>query len=403
MIGTGTSWDCHTAALVATLTDSGDLHDPAWAAAIAATPRHELVPTAYQQQHDGSWTGIDTTSADGLALVYSPTTLVTHIDAEGRPVSSSTKPDLMVRMLETLDLHHGHRILEIGTGTGYNAALLVHRLGNGNVFTVDVDPDLIATTTKRLTGIGRHPQLAARDGIHGWPEHAPYDRIIVTCSTPTVPWAWAQQLAPGGKLLTDIKVGTGAGNLVLLHRHHDRLEGRFTPRWAAFMSMRHHDDTAPNRAPKAATNRQRSTTAPAQPWNTHREVWMLASLRMPHGLRYGYTLDPTTRTPTTATLTAADGSWTEIDLTPTSENGSRQIREGGPTCLWAHVEHAYQLWHQHDQPNWPRFGLTVTANVQTIWLDKPTNIIGHLPSARPAVSLTVGRCPGQRAMGLRPS
>lgn len=74
---------------MATLTGSGDLHDPAWAAAIAATPRHLLVPTAYQQQHDGAWDEIDT-SGLGLGLVYSPTTLVTEIDADGRAISSST-------------------------------------------------------------------------------------------------------------------------------------------------------------------------------------------------------------------------------------------------------------------------------------------------------------------------
>jgi protein-L-isoaspartate(D-aspartate) O-methyltransferase len=250
MTSEGTRWKDHAAALVTTLTDSGDLHDSAWAAAITATPRHELVPTTYQQQPDGSWAEIDTRSAEGLALVYSPTTLVTEVDTEGRAVSSSTKPDLMVRMLETLDVHDGHRVCEIGTGTGYNAALLTHRLGDGNVYSIDIDVDLITAAAKRLAGIGCHPQLAARDGIHGWPEHAPYDRIIVTCSVPTVPWAWAQQLTPGGKLLTDIKVGTGAGNLVLLRRYDDRLEGRFTGRWAAFMGMRHHDDITPNRAPK---------------------------------------------------------------------------------------------------------------------------------------------------------
>lgn len=370
MTTTHTGWADYAAALVTALTDSGDLHDPAWAAAIAATPRHELVPAAYQQQPDGSWTAIDTCSADGLALVYSPATLVTHVDAEGRAVSSSTKPDLMVRMLETLDVHDGHRVLEIGTGTGYNAALLAHRLGDGNVFSLDVDPDFIAAATQRLARIGRRPRLQVRDGIHGWPDHAPYDRIIVTCSVPTVPWAWAQQLTPGGKLLVDVKVGTGAGNLALLHRHHDRLEGRFTPWWAAFIGMRHHGDTSPHRAPKTATSRQRTTTAPPQPWSTHREVWMLASLALPPGLRYGYTLDPATRTPKAATLSAPDGSVCEIELT-TTENGSRHVREGGPTPLWAPIEHAYQRWQRWNQPRWERFGLTITPTTQTLWLDEP--------------------------------
>src|SRR5205085_1608860 len=212
-----------------------------------------------------------------------------------------------------------------------------------------------------------------RDGIHGWPEHAPYHRIIATCAVPRVPWSWAQQLTPGGQLLTDLKIGTGAGNLVLLHRHHDRLEGRFTGRWAAFMGMRHNSvTTTPNRVPKAEPSEQRVTSAPAQPWNTHREVWLLTCLALPPGLRHGYILHPATRTPKAATLAAPDGSWAEVDL-GTAEDGSRWIREGGPTPLWEQVEHAHQRWHQHDQPSWDRFGLTVTRQAQWVWLDDSTD------------------------------
>jgi protein-L-isoaspartate O-methyltransferase len=198
MTTTDASWEAHAAALVASLTDSGDLHDPAWAAAIAATPRHRLAPTAYHQQRDGSWAQTDITSAAGLALAYAASTLVTQLDTNSGAVSSSTKPDLMVRMLETLDIQQGHRVLEIGTGTGYNAALLAHRLGDRNVFSVDVDADLVAAASTRLADIGCHPRLTTRDGIDGWPEHAPYDRIIATCSVPRVPWAWAQQLTLAG-------------------------------------------------------------------------------------------------------------------------------------------------------------------------------------------------------------
>jgi protein-L-isoaspartate(D-aspartate) O-methyltransferase len=373
MTSTDTEWAGHAAGLVAALTDSGDLHDPAWAAAIAATPRHLLVTTAYQQQHDGSWDKIDTTGP-GLGLAYSLTTLVTEIDNDGSAISSSTKPDLMVRMLETLDIHDGHRVLEIGTGTGYNAAVMCHRLGTRNVFSLDLNADLVATARKRLADIGYHPQLAARDGIDGWPQHAPYDRIIATCSVPRIPWTWAQQLATGGKLLADVTLGTGAGNLALLYRYHDRLEGRFTKRWAAFMALRHEGDTTPSRAPTAETSHQRLTTTPAQPWNTDREVWLLACLALPDHLRRGYTLDPATRIPTAARLSAPDGSWCEIDLT-TSDNGSRQVREGGPTTLWAYVERAYQRWRQCNRPTWERFGLTITTDTQTIWLDDPHNVL----------------------------
>lgn len=218
--------------------------------------------------------------------------------------------------------------------------------------------------------------LATHDGIDGWPEHAPYDRIVVTCSVPRIPWTWAAQLTIGGKLLTDVKIGPGAGNLAPMHRHRDRLEGRFTSRWAAFMGMRHEGDTIPSRTPKADASQQRVTTTPAQPWSTHREVWLLACLSLPSAghLRHGYTLDPATRTPKTATLSAADGSWCEIGLS-TADGGARQLREGGPTPLWATVEHAHQRWLQWNQPSWERFGLTITTDTQVVWLDNPDNVL----------------------------
>jgi protein-L-isoaspartate(D-aspartate) O-methyltransferase len=369
----GTDWATHAAELAAALVNSGDLHDARWAAAVVAIPRHLLVPKAYEQQSDGSWVETNT-AGEGLKLAYSTTTLVTGIDQNGHAVSSSTKPDLMVRMLETLDIRDGHRVLEIGTGTGYNAALLTHRLGAGHVFSIDVDAELLATARQRLAAIGCQPQLAARDGINGWPEHAPYDRIIATCSVPHIPWSWAQQLTVGGKALVDFKLATGAGNLILLRRYEDRLEGRFTRWWAAFMRMRHHNATIASRAPQAEDGRERVTTAPAQPWNTDREVWLLACLHLPPELRYGYTLDPSTRTPNATTLSAPDGSWCKVELA-TDGNGFRQIRESGPMSLWVHVERAYEAWLRWNQPNWERFGITVTPQTQEVWLDKPHNII----------------------------
>jgi protein-L-isoaspartate O-methyltransferase len=149
---TDEGWAARAVALAEGLRDSGDLTDPAWAAAVAETPRHVLVPKAYQQGGDGSWVEVDTYES---GLAYSTTTLVTALDEAGRPVSSSTKPDLMVRMLEALEVAQGQRVLEIGTGTGYNAALLAHRLGDENVYSVDVVPELLRTAGERLAAIGR--------------------------------------------------------------------------------------------------------------------------------------------------------------------------------------------------------------------------------------------------------
>ena len=89
-------------------------------------------------------------------------------------------------MLEALEVTDGCRVLEIGTGSGYNAALLCERLGSEHVTSVHIDPDLVALARERLAANGYTPTLAA-DGADGYPRSALYDRIIATCSVPAIP------------------------------------------------------------------------------------------------------------------------------------------------------------------------------------------------------------------------
>jgi protein-L-isoaspartate(D-aspartate) O-methyltransferase len=372
-------WRFYALRLADQLHASGDLRTPAWHAAIAETPRHILVPTVYEPQEQcyGSQADVRLNAADHLELVYSTTTLVTAVVPNKygslMAVSSSTKPDLMVRMLETLDIRDGQRILEIGTGTGYNAALLAHRLGDDNVFSVDIDPELVDTARRRLARVGRHPHFAAGDGADGWPPHAPYHRILCTCAVRRIPWAWYDQLTPGGQLLVDFK--PQGGNLVLLQKKADRLEGRFTARYAAFMAMRQHENLDDRRTlpwqPELPLDRQRTTTTPAEPPSV---VGFLRSVMSTIQLRRRYTFDDQTRQPTAVTLTAEDGSCCDVELTP-DNTGARTVREGGPTPLWAEIERAYQQWHDWGEPGWDRVGITVTPQAWTVWVDEPHNII----------------------------
>jgi hypothetical protein len=99
---------------------------------------------------------------------------------------------------------------------------------------------------------------------------------------------------------------------------------------------------------------------------------MLASLNLPADLQPGYLVDPDTRALSVSTLSAPDGSWCEVDLT------SRRVREGGATPLWQHVERAFAQWQRWDEPDWGRFGLTVTPERHSIWLDKPTVSVAEL-------------------------
>ncbi|MDR7303018.1 hypothetical protein JOF55_003199 [Haloactinomyces albus] len=187
-----------------------------------------------------------------------------------------------------------------------------------------------------------------------------------------MPWAWTEQLTIGGTILVDVKPTTHAGNLALLHRYPDRLEGRFLDRWAAFMTMRHHGDTPPAAitAPQDDRPRTRTTAAPPSPWWDHRVVWLLARFHgLPTDVAVGMQLDPQTRQPTAATMSTPDGSTATIDLAPI--DGRHRVTETGPTSLWDPVEHAHQAWLDHDRPDWPRLGLTITPHHQWLWIDEP--------------------------------
>lgn len=210
-----------------------------WRGAFAAVPRHLFVPYYYARARDGGherlW-GEDpdpVRRARWLAGVYEDLPLATRM-RDGRLVSSSSQPSLMARMLADLDVREGHRVLEIGAGTGYNAALLSHRLGEGQVTTVDLDPEITESARSHLARAGYRPTVVTGDGERGCPAHAPYDRTIVTCAIGTVPRAWLAQSAPDALILAPLATG------LLTLRVHDaeHAEGRFLPTPAYFVPLR---------------------------------------------------------------------------------------------------------------------------------------------------------------------
>ncbi|SFO62446.1 methyltransferase domain-containing protein [Amycolatopsis rubida] len=375
-------WEPHAQRLADELAAAGKFTDPRLAEAVRAVPRHAFVPTYHQQTPDGSWA--QRTSVDDLAAVYSNTVLITSLarTATGGTtvLSSSTQPGLMTRMIEALNLADGARVLEVGTGTGYNAALLAHRLGDEQVCSVDVEADLVELARQRLAELGYHPTLGVGDGAAGLPEHAPFDAIIATCAVPAIPWAWIEQVRPGGVILTDLKPAPGAGSLVRLTRTaEDRAEGRFDPTYAAFMDLRHTagDNPAGFQVERDHGQAEHRTTSldPNTPW-TSLLVWFLASFDLGPGISYGYTLPESgavpvrsDTAPTACWMATPDGSWAEIALA--SDNGQHEVAEGGLRRLWQLVENAHDTWTELGQPGWNRFGLTVTREMHTVWFDHP--------------------------------
>jgi protein-L-isoaspartate(D-aspartate) O-methyltransferase len=187
-------------ALVEQLRGQGLLRAPGTAEAFLAVPRERFLPELARR--------------DGLGAVYVNDAIVTRRDARGLPISSSSQPSVMAVMLDLLDPRPGQRILEVGAGTGYNAALLAAIAGErGRVTTVEIDPE-VAGAARAALGAGAGEPGAAEvivsDGRAGWPPRAPYDRIIVTASGTEVPRAWYEQLSEGGIVVLPLLPAPGA-------------------------------------------------------------------------------------------------------------------------------------------------------------------------------------------------
>jgi protein-L-isoaspartate(D-aspartate) O-methyltransferase len=212
--------------------------DPEWRAVFEAVPRHLFVPYYYvgvQGGYERLWGGSPDprTRERWLRGVYDDVPLATRL-RDGELVSSSSQPSLMARMLVELEVTDGSRVLEIGAGTGYNAALLAHRLGDGLVTTVDLDPEITESARAHLADAGYRPTVITGDGARGVPERAPYDRIIATCALPSVPHAWLAQCRPGARVLAPLATGL----IALTVRDAEHAEGTFLDTAAYFVPLR---------------------------------------------------------------------------------------------------------------------------------------------------------------------
>ncbi len=196
MRGSGDSCDSSHAAelrsaLVTSLVADGNLRSPGWIAAFSSVPREVFVPSFFRQR-DGipGFARIDSQDSENydswLRSVYDDDVLFTQINDDGVPTSSSTSPGLMALMLEALDITPDMNILEIGTGTGYNAALLCNHLCSELVTSIDIDQELIHAARDRLNSLGYVPHLAVHDGMTGYQGNAPYARLISTVAVPAM-------------------------------------------------------------------------------------------------------------------------------------------------------------------------------------------------------------------------
>ncbi len=217
--------------LVFHLVNEGALRSPAIKRAFAEIPREIFLPSNLP-----------------LSRVYSDDAIVVKWDANQAPSSSSTQPLLMADMLETLQLAPGMRVLEIGAGVGYNAAIITNILGDGSQLTsVDLDPAMVETARQNLQTLAgllgpayEQVRLVAADGSSGYAPDAPYDRIIVTVQQWEISPFWVEQLRTGGILLLPLTISTQVwgGLIPAFRKDQDGLLRAIGASHGGFMPMR---------------------------------------------------------------------------------------------------------------------------------------------------------------------
>ncbi|MFB7176897.1 ATP-grasp peptide maturase system methyltransferase [Streptomyces sp. NPDC056257] len=377
-------------ALADRLEAAGALRTPAWRKAVEAVPRELFLnPGVLLPTGEGLWrpvTAAGTDPAEWVKTAYSDESLVTQLDnhltadetpvpVPGIPTSSSTIPQLVLEMIEELEVEDGHRVLEIGTGTGYSTALMCHRLGQDNVTTIEVDPGVAARADAALETAGFSTWTVTGDGLLGLPRRAPYDRVIATCGVRRIPYTWVRQTRPGGIILATIgSLATGTGLARVIVREDGTAEGRFVAH-ASFMQARSQAVTpiAGDLSSRVAYpgSERRALVAPTDlddPMPAFLTQLAAPSaqvlrVRASDGRPRVYLFDPDRES--FAELVQDSDGWT--------------VRQGGSVQLWDDVERALLGWADIGRPGIAEVRLRVTERGHTYCLANSPELRWHHP------------------------
>ncbi|MCI3277553.1 methyltransferase domain-containing protein [Streptomyces cylindrosporus] len=357
-----------------------------WVGSFAAVRRADFLPELMwpYDMDSGTTVAVDVREEPGLWFSYADADvpIVTQWDdgkSVGRgdvPTSSASMPSVVFRMLRDLDVRAGQRVLEIGTGTGWNAALLAHRLGHDNVVSIEIDASVAAEARDRLARVGLPVTVLARDGEDGDEPGAPYDRLIATAGLRSIPSSWLGQVRPGGLIVAPW--GTHYSNQDAVARLEvtedgKSAEGRFTGP-AEFMKLRSqrlpfagHDVYVP----QGVGGADRSTT-------TVTEEQLLGDRFAASSFAVGLRVRDCYRQAAAARegvrpvwfYGLTDRSWACVMFREGHDEA--QVWQSGPRTLWDQVVAALDWWRDSGEPGYERLGLTVTADGQRAWLDDPS-------------------------------
>ncbi|MGR8010415.1 methyltransferase domain-containing protein [Streptomyces hypolithicus] len=356
------------AALVETLYERG-LLDETWRAVWHAVPREPFIPQQAWRQGPADCEPL-TTDAERLALIHSDEPVVIQLD-DGRPggpgiaTSSNSQPSMVARMLRLLLVEDGHRVLEIGTASGYVAALLSRRLGDPYVYSVEIDDGLAHHAADALRAAGHQPNLACADGEWGWPTEAPFDRIIATCALRQIPHQLVQQLRPDGVIVAPAVRDFWSGAVVQLTADgQGSAAGRFQG-GASYMPMRSHRPPAGAAVDGSTARQTASDLDPSELLTLGFALYAgtrLPGVRMWHAGSDRVQVWLQDQDGSAATAATGEDAW---------EYGSRD--------LWQEVQRVHQEYVALGCPKSSDLGLTVTARGQRVWLHRPERIIEAAP------------------------
>jgi protein-L-isoaspartate(D-aspartate) O-methyltransferase len=202
---TPTSPEALRDAMIARIKDIGYTLSESVEDALRAVERHTFVP--------------DAAPADA----YAGGIVVTKRGPQNEVLSCLSEPGIVALQLGQLDVAPGHRVLEVGAGTGYTAALLAHLAEpQGQVTTIDVDADIVDDAQRNLAAAAFDAvEVVLGDGALGYPAGAPYDRIVAAVGAFGIPDSWLSQLAPGGRLVVPLRIVGSVSRSIAFERSND--------------------------------------------------------------------------------------------------------------------------------------------------------------------------------------
>jgi protein-L-isoaspartate(D-aspartate) O-methyltransferase len=190
------------------------------------TPRHRFV-RRFRERASKEWSVVtEANLQQHLATLYADQPLTLFGEDDDNIPSTISQPSFVLRMLDLLRVQAGHTVLELGTGSGWNAALLGRLVGpSGRVTSIEIIPELAQGAAETLALLGMtNVQVIAADGGDGYAEGGPYDRIVFTAGTYDLPRPFYEQTRANGLLLAVIKNSGGGDNLFLLRKVGDHFE-----------------------------------------------------------------------------------------------------------------------------------------------------------------------------------